>query len=100
MNKQIAAIEARLLAVHQSRPVCRLLGSIPGIGPVTSTALVATVPHPAMFRSGREFAAWLELTPRQNYSGGKARLGGITKQGDAYLRHFLVLGARTVVRYP
>jgi transposase len=53
-----------------------------------------------MFRSGREFAAWLGLTPRQNSTGGKERLGRITKQGDAYLRHLLVIGARNVVRYP
>jgi transposase len=100
LNRRIGEIEDRLGNIYQSHPVCRLLSTIPGIGPITATAFVATIPHPSMFRSGREFAAWLGLTPRQNSSGGKSRLGGITKQGDRYLRHLLVLGARTVVRYP
>lgn len=100
LNARIGEIDARLGEIHQTHPVCRLLATIPGIGPITATALAATVPDPSAFRSGREFAAWLGLTPRQNSSGGKARLGGITKQGDRYLRHLLVLGARTVVRYP
>ena len=64
---------------------------------VHATALAATISDPAMFRSGQEFAAWLGLTPRQNSTGGKDRLGRITEQGDAYLRHLLVIG---VVRYP
>ncbi|MGY4281578.1 transposase [Bradyrhizobium sp. LM2.7] len=76
--------------------MAKLLSSIPGIGPTTSTALAATVPDPTIFRSGREFAAWLGLTPKQN-STGKDRLGRITKQGNSYLRHLLVIGARTPV---
>lgn len=100
LNTRIDEIDARLETIHKTHPVCRLLATIPGIGSITSTALPATVPDPSAFRSGREFAAWLGLTPRQNSSGGKTRLGGITKQGDRYLRHLLVLGARTVVRYP
>lgn len=100
LNSQIKLIEGRLAETHKTNPVCRLLASIPGIGPITSTAFAATIPDPSAFRSGREFAAWLGLTPRQNSSGGKPRLGGITKQGDRYLRHLLVLGARTVIRYP
>lgn len=78
--------------------MAKLLSSIPGIGPITSTALAATVPDPTIFRSGREFAAWLGLTPKQNSTGGKDRLGRITKQGDSDLRHLLVIGARNVVR--
>jgi transposase len=62
-------------------PMAKLLSSSPGIGPITATALAATVPDPTMFRSGREFAAWLGLTPKQNSTGGKDRLGRITKQG-------------------
>ena len=100
LNRQIEKIESKLNAIHQSHPVCRVLSSIPGVGPITATAFAATIPDPSMFRSGREFAAWLGLTPRQNSTGGKTRLGGITKQGDSYLRHLLVIGARTVVRYP
>lgn len=100
LNRQIDGIDARLAERHKTNAICRLLATIPGIGPITATAFAATIPDPSAFRSGREFAAWLGLTPRQNSSGGKSRLGGITKQGDRYLRHLLVLGARTVVRYP
>ncbi len=100
LNRQIDKIDERLADIHKTNPICRLLDTIPGIGPITATAFAATIPDPSAFRSGREFAAWLGLTPRQNSSGGKHRLGGITKQGDRYLRHLLVLGARTVVRYP
>ncbi|MEQ8784292.1 MAG: IS110 family transposase [Roseibium album] len=100
LNARIEEIDARLAEIHKTHPICRLLATIPGIGPITATAFAATIPDPSTFRSGREFAAWLGLTPRQNSSGGKSRLGGITKQGDRYLRHLLVLGARTVVRYP
>uniref|UniRef100_UPI0035E40031 transposase n=1 Tax=Agrobacterium pusense TaxID=648995 RepID=UPI0035E40031 len=90
----------KLAEVGRSDPVLNHPSSIPGVGLITSTAIAATVPNATMFRSGREFAAWLGLTPRQNSSGGTTRLGGITKQGDAYLRHLLVIGARNIVRYP
>jgi transposase len=70
------------------------LASIPGIGPINATAVAATVAEPSMFRSGREFAAWLGLVPRQNSTGGKARLSGISKRGDSYLRRLLVNGAQ------
>ena len=75
------------------------LETIPGIGVITATALAATVLDAKAFRSGRQFAAWLGLVPRQNSSGGKDRLGGISKMGDRYLRHLLVVGATAVVRY-
>src|ERR1700704_1013922 len=66
-----------------------------GIGPIIATAIAATVADPSIFRSGREFAAWLGLVPRQNSTGGKARLGGISKRGDSYLRRLLVNSAHT-----
>ena len=66
---------------------------IPGVGPVLASAIVAVVPDPRAFKSGRNLAAWIGLVPRQNSSGGKERLGGITKQGDRYLRQLLVVGA-------
>jgi transposase len=72
---------------------------IPGVGPVLASAVVATVADPAVFKSGRNLAAWVGLVPRQNSSGGKERLGGITKQGDRYLRQLLVIGALAVVRF-
>lgn len=99
LNTQIEGIEKKLAEVGRSDPVSNLLSSIPGVGPITSTAIAATVPDARLFRSGREFAAWLGLTPRQNSSGGTIRLGGITEQ-DAYLRHLLVISSRNIVRYP
>ena len=71
----------------------------PGVGPVLASALVATIPDLQAFRSGRNLAAWIGLVPRQNSSGGKERLGGITKQGNRYLRQMLVVGALAVIRY-
>jgi transposase len=72
---------------------------VPGVGPLLASALVAAIPDPAAFRSGRNLAAWIGLVPRQNSSGGKERLAGITKQGDRYLRQLLIVGALAVVKY-
>jgi transposase len=77
----------------------RRLMEIPGVGPLLASALVASVPEPSMFKSGRNMAAWIGLVPKQNSSGGKERLGGITKQGNRYLRQLLVVGALAVIRY-
>jgi transposase len=74
-------------------PVSQRLASVPGIGPIIATAIAATVVEPSGFRSGREFAAWLGLVPRQNSTGGKHRLGGISKRGNQYLRRLLINGA-------
>ena len=100
LDDRIAQVEACIEALHRTNPVSRLIATIPGIGAITATAIAASVPDPSIFRSGRDFAAWLGLTPRQNSSGGKERLGGITKRGDTYLRHLLFIGARNVIRYP
>jgi transposase len=86
-------IEQQLTAWHRSNPVSQRLASIPGIGPIIATALAATVVEPIGFASGREFAAWLGLVPRQHSTGGKARLGGISKRGNRYLRRLLIHGA-------
>jgi transposase len=96
---QIRKIDTELLQWHRTSPVSQRLESIPGVGVITATALAATVLNAKAFRSGRQFAAWLGLVPRQNSSGGKDRLGGISKMGDRYLRHLLVVGATAVVRY-
>ena len=80
-------------------PVSQRLETIPGVGFVTATAIAASVADPSAFRSARQFAAWLGLVPRQNSSGGKERLGGITKMGDKSIRNLLVLGATGTVRY-
>jgi len=91
--RSVAALERQLLAWHKTNPVSQRLASIPGIGPIIATAIATTVADPKVFRSGREFAAWLGLVPRQNSTGGKTRLGGITKRGNRYLRRLLINGA-------
>ena len=96
---QIRKIEIELLAWYRTNQVCRRLSTIPGIGFITATALAATVVDAKVFRSGRQFAAWLGLVPKQHSSGGKDRMGGISKMGDRYLRHLLVVGATAVIRY-
>ena len=95
---RIEEVDARILARHKADAVSRRLATIPGIGPLAATAIAATVPDPAAFRGGRDFAAWLGLVPRQNSTGGKARLGRISRQGDAYIRRLLVIGAQSVLR--
>ena len=95
---QINQLGRALLAWHRQDEASQRLASIPGVGIITATALAATVADPAHFRSGREFAAFLGLVPRQNSSGGKERLGRISKMGDRYLRKLLVVGATSVIR--
>jgi transposase len=97
--ERIDALEAQIVARHRADEVSRRLASIPGIGPITAMAIVATVPDPSMFRSGREFAAWLGLTPKSHSSGGKEKLGRISKRGDRYIRHLLYIGAGNAVRF-
>lgn len=99
LSRQIRAIEGELMAWHRATAECRRLETIPGIGFITATALAATVGDARVFRSGRQFAAWLGLVPKQHSSGGKERMGGISKMGDRYLRHLLVVGATAVIRY-
>ena len=95
---RLQVIDRAIIALQRTDDVARRLATIPGIGPVGATALAASVADPGQFRSGREFAAWLGLTPSQNSSGGKDRLGRITKMGDRYLRKLLVIGATSLVR--
>ena len=99
VNDQVLENDRRVRASARSTELgCRLM-EVPGVGPVLASAIVATVPDPAAFKSGRNLAAWIGLVPRQNSSGGKEKLGGITKQGDRYLRQLLVAGALAVIRY-
>ncbi|WP_332017537.1 IS110 family transposase [Devosia ureilytica] len=95
---RLQAIYRAIIALQRTNAVARRLSTIPGISPVGATALATSVADPGQFRSGREFAAWLGLTPSQNSSGGKDRLGRITKMGDRYLRKLLVIGATSLVR--
>ena len=93
LDEAIGAIDKELAASVKANETARRLMTVPGIGPVTASAIVATIQDARAFASGREFAAFLGLTPRQNSSGGKERLGSITKMGDRYLRKLLVVGA-------
>lgn len=95
---EIHALERQLMAWHRQDEASQRLATIPGVGIITATALAASVTDPSLFRSGREFAAFLRLVPRQNSSGGKDRLGRISKMGDGYLRKLLVVGATSVIR--
>jgi transposase len=99
LQAEIEALDRRLLDAHRANDMSRRLATIPGIGIVTATALAASITDPSMFRSGREFAAFLGLVPRQSSSGGKERLGRISKMGDRYLRTLLVVGATAVLRH-
>jgi len=98
LQARLSEIERELLAWHRSNDVARRLATIPGVGTVCATALVASVTDPHKFRSGRQFAAWLGLTPLQHSSGGKERLGRISKMGDKYLRRLLIVGMTSLVR--
>jgi transposase len=98
VQMQIAGLEKRIHQAHRANPASKRLETIPGFGVIVSTAVVATMTDPKAFKTGREFAAWIGLVPRQNSTGGKDRLGSISKQGDRYLRRLLVLGALSVVR--
>jgi transposase len=96
---QILDFDRRIMAWHRSNETSKRLDRIPGIGPALATALVASVPDPKVFRSGRNFSAWVGLVPKQHSSGGKDRLGNISKQGDRYLRSLFTAGALAVIRY-
>ncbi len=97
-HEEIALLEKRIHAWHRSNEASRRLETIPGIGPITASALVASISDPHLFKSGRELAAWIGLVPRQSSTGGRERLGHISKQGDQYLRWLLVAGAMSVIR--
>jgi transposase len=98
IHVRLREIDRDLLVWQRGNDVARRLMTIPGIGPVGATALAASVTNPHQFRSGRQFAAWLGLTPLQKSSGGKERLGRITKMGDKYLRKLLIVGMTSLVR--
>jgi transposase len=98
VGRQILDADRRILAWYRASEVSRRLGEIPGVGPLIATALVASIPDPHAFKSGRDLAAWIGLVPKQNSTGGKARLGGISKAGNRYLRTMLVLGALSMIR--
>jgi transposase len=99
LTAEIGSMDKRIHAWHRSCEESRRLEQIPGIGPIVATALVAEIGDWKQFRSGRNLAAWIGLVPKQHSTGGKERLGSITKQGNRYLRWLLVAGAMAVIRY-
>jgi transposase len=99
LEKQVAYYHEKLQALARAHPLCQRLQAIPGIGPLTATAILAAVPDATHFKNGRQFAAWLGLVPREHSTGGKPRLLGISKRGDRYLRKLLVHGARATLRW-
>jgi transposase len=96
--EQLRALDRKLLTLHEATPMSRLLGEIPGVGPIGALSLVLTV-DAGQFKSGRHFAAWLGLVPKERSTGGKQRLGSISREGNERLRQLFVLGATAVVRY-
>jgi transposase len=97
LHEEINVTEKHIHAWHRSNEVSRRLETIPGIGPIIASALTTSITDPEVFKNGRELAAWIGLVPRQNSTGGKQRLGKISKQGDQYLRWLLVAGAMSVI---
>jgi len=98
LNQQIRELDLCIREQHRASDVSKRLESIPGIGVIGATALAATVTDPSQFKSGRDLAAWIGLVPKQNSTGGKIKLGSITKQGDQYLRRLLVIGGTSIVK--
>src|SRR5580700_9435630 len=97
LDSRVKTIEVKLIAMHKANPISRLLATIPGIGPIIALTLAIEV-DPAAFESGRHLAAWLGLTPKEHSTGGKQRMGGISKAGHERLRALLVNGATAVIR--
>jgi transposase len=98
LQQQIGELDRGIHARHRASDVSRRLETIPGIGVIGATAIAATIADASAFKTGRDFAAWVGLVPRQHSTGGKQRLGGISKQGDRYLRRLLVVGATAVIQ--
>ena len=98
LQTMIRSIEKRIVVQHRSSAASKRLETIPGIGVIGASAIAATVPDPKVFRSGRDLAAWIGLVPREDSTGGKQKLGPISKQGDRYLRRILVVGAHAVLK--
>jgi transposase len=99
LDAQVQALEAQIKAWHKEDATSRRLEQIPGIGPLSASALVASIGNARTFQSGRQLSAWLGLVPRQHSSGGKPTLLGISKRGDVYLRTLLIHGARSILRH-
>jgi transposase len=97
LEDEIAHYDAELMMVAATDEDCKRIQQVPGVGHISATALLAAMPHPKLFKNGRQFSAWLGLVPRQNSTGGRNTLLGISKRGDSYLRYLLIHGARSVL---
>ena len=97
LDRQVRELEQQIQQWHPAQAASRRLAKIPGIGPLTASALVASIGDARSFQNGRQLAAWLGLTPRQHSTGGKQTLLGINRRGDSYLRTLLIHGARAVI---
>jgi transposase len=98
LDAEVGALDRAVLAEHENNPVSRCLASQPGVGPLTAVSFALKVADPRGFRSARHFAAWLGLTPKEHSTGGRQRLGGISREGDERLRQLLVLGATARIK--
>lgn len=98
LKQRILEMDRQILKWHRANDLSRKLEGIPGVGPLVATALAASIPDPGVFRSGRDLSAWIGLVPKQNSSGGKEKLGGISKAGNRYLRQLLVVGALAMIK--
>ncbi len=98
IKAHVRELDAKIMAAHRASELSQRLEAIPGVGPRIATALVASIADPKAFKSGRQMAAWIGLVPKQNSSGGKEKLGGVTKAGDRYLRPMLMIGALSVIK--
>lgn len=99
LDRQVDELETQIVSWHRQNPASKKLESIPGVGPLTASALVASIGDAKSFQNGRQLAAWLGLVPRQHSSGGKSILLGISKRGDVYLRTLFIHGARSAIRF-
>ena len=99
LQEQVRILDRRILGWQRTNELAKRLVAMPGVGPALATALVASVADPKVFRSGRDFSAWVGLVPKQNSTGGKVKLGGVSKQGDRYLRSLFTVGALAVIKY-
>jgi transposase len=99
LEAQIASYQEKLDTLAKTHPECQRLMTIPGIGPITATALVAAVGDVGVFKNSRQFTAWVGLVPKQHSTGGQHRLLGISKRGDSYVRRLLIHGARATLRW-
>jgi transposase len=97
VNERVRRLDVKIAGIYKGNEICRRLSDVPGVGPLTATAIVAAVSDASVFKNGRQMSAWLGLVPRQDSSGGKTTLRGISKRGDVYLRTLLINGGRAVV---